>query len=98
MARACSDYIDSLTGYAIKTFIERNVGEIGGGFFTKNPDFFAFVIIIVYLVFMSFGVHATSWLNNVLCIINMFVLILITGVGIYFADLKNWEPVDGKSK
>lgn len=72
----------------------------GGGaksLFSEHADLLAFLIIVAYVAFMSVGVQATSWLNNVLCVINIIVLVKIVGVGIYFANWDNWKVgPDGK--
>ncbi|XP_022666620.1 cationic amino acid transporter 4-like isoform X1 [Varroa destructor] len=90
VARACSDYIDNLCGGVIRQWLIENIGKMGGYLLSEHPDFLAFVVIVLYVVFMSIGVQATSWLNNILCIINIAVLLVIICVGGYFADINNW--------
>nr|XP_037288353.1 cationic amino acid transporter 4-like isoform X1 [Rhipicephalus microplus] len=90
VARACSAYIDSLTHGAIKGAIMNTTGELPGPYLSPYPDFLALGIIAVYVAFMSVGVQATSWLNNILCCVNIFVLFIIIGVGGYYADFDNW--------
>ncbi|KAL1438942.1 hypothetical protein MTO96_047672 [Rhipicephalus appendiculatus] len=90
VARACSAYIDSLTHGAIKGAIMNTTGELPGPYLSPYPDFLALGIIVVYVAFMSVGVQATSWLNNILCCVNIFVLFIIIGVGGYYADFDNW--------
>ncbi|XP_075541228.1 cationic amino acid transporter 4-like isoform X5 [Dermacentor variabilis] len=91
VARACSAYIDSLTHGAIKGAIMNTTGEMPGPYLSPYPDFLALGIIVVYVAFMSVGVQATSWLNNILCCVNIFVLFIIIGVGGYYADFNNWS-------
>ncbi|OQR77204.1 cationic amino acid transporter 4-like [Tropilaelaps mercedesae] len=39
----------------------------------------------------SFFYHnATSWLNKILCIVNIVMLLVMISVGVYFADFDNW--------
>ncbi|XP_064459308.1 cationic amino acid transporter 4-like isoform X2 [Ornithodoros turicata] len=90
VSRACSSYIDSLTHGAIKEYISNVTGEMPGPYLSSHPDFLALLIIVLYVAFMSVGVQATSWLNNILCCVNIFVLFIIIGVGAYFADFNNW--------
>lgn len=90
VSRACSAYIDSLTHGAIKAYMVNVTGELPGPYLSAHPDFLALGIIVVYVAFMSVGVQATSWLNNILCCVNIFVLFIIIGVGGYFADFSNW--------
>uniref|UniRef100_V5GZL5 Putative amino acid transmembrane transporter n=1 Tax=Ixodes ricinus TaxID=34613 RepID=V5GZL5_IXORI len=69
-------------------------GEMPGPYLSAHPDFLALLIIVLYVAFMSVGVQATSWLNNILCCVNIFVLFIIIGVGAYFADFSNWTNPD----
>lgn len=94
VSRACSAYIDSLTHGAIKGYIMNVTGELPGPYLSAHPDFLALLIIVLYVAFMSVGVQATSWLNNILCCVNIFVLFIIIGVGAYFADFTNWTNPD----
>ncbi|CAN7987957.1 unnamed protein product, partial [Ixodes pacificus] len=94
VSRACSAYIDSLTHGAIKGYIMNVTGEMPGPYLSAHPDFLALLIIVLYVAFMSVGVQATSWLNNILCCVNIFVLFIIIGVGAYFADFSNWTNPD----
>ncbi|KAK8775999.1 hypothetical protein V5799_030663 [Amblyomma americanum] len=94
VARACSAYIDSLTHGAIKGAITNATGEMPGPYLSSYPDFLALGIIVIYVAFMSVGVQATSWLNNILCCVNIFVLFIIIGVGGYYADFSNWTNPD----
>lgn len=40
---------------------------------------------------MRTPLQETSWLNNILVVINFAVISVILGVGGYFADFSNWE-------
>ncbi|XP_028967617.1 cationic amino acid transporter 4 [Galendromus occidentalis] len=66
-------------------------GEDAKSLFSEHADLLAFLIIVAYVAFMSVGVQATSWLNNLLCSINIVVLIVIVGVGVHYADWDNWK-------
>ncbi|XP_003745002.1 cationic amino acid transporter 4 [Galendromus occidentalis] len=90
-ARACSAYIDSLTGYTIANSIELVFGKLPGGFWSETPDLLAFVILIGFVVFMTFGMRATSGLNNTLVCLNMIILGIVVAVGAYYADFGNWK-------
>ena len=90
-ARACSAYIDSLTGYVMFNSTEYVVGRLPGGFWSETPDFLAFVVLMGFVVFMTFGVKATSGLNNALVCLNMLILGIVVIVGLIHADLGNWK-------
>lgn len=91
VARACSSYVDSLTGYAIFNATERVTGRIPGGFWSETPDFLAFLILAGFVVFMTFGVKATSGLNNFLVCLNLVIIAIVVVVGGIYADFDNWK-------
>ncbi|XP_054718138.1 cationic amino acid transporter 4-like [Uloborus diversus] len=91
ISRACSAYIDSLAGGAIRNGTVALVGTMPAGFLvSEHLDFLAFGILILFVVFLSFGVRMTSHLNNVFSAANMLVIVTIICVGAYFSDVKNW--------
>ncbi|XP_042910511.1 cationic amino acid transporter 4 isoform X2 [Parasteatoda tepidariorum] len=89
-ARAASAYIDSLAGYHIKNGTMSFTGPIEAPMIADYLDFFAVFILFIFVIYLSFGVKMTSYLNNLFTVINIGVIILIIGVGAYFADIKNW--------
>lgn len=96
VARACSAYVDSLLGNIIKTWTATHVGKIHATFFSEEPDLFAFVFIVTFVVVMSLGVRASSHINNIFSIVNIAIALLIIGVGSYFARIENWtNPATG---
>ncbi|XP_070389196.1 cationic amino acid transporter 4-like [Dermacentor albipictus] len=96
VARACSAYVDSLLGNVIKTWTADHVGRIHATFFSEEPDLFAFVFIVVFVVVMSLGVRASSHINNIFSIVNIGIALLIVAVGSYFANIENWtNPATG---
>lgn len=92
-ARACSAYIDSLTGYTFFNSTALVTGRLGpeGGFWSETPDFLAFVVLMGFVVFMTFGVKGTSLLNNVLVCLNMVILAIVIVVGGIYANFDNWK-------
>lgn len=97
-ARACSAYIDSLTDHRIFNFTESVTGRMPEGVLSEAPDILAFIILVSYVIFMTFGVQATSGLNNALVCLNMVILAVLVGVGGYYADLNNWTYREGDKK
>lgn len=57
VARACSDYIDNLCGGVIRQWLIENIGKMEGYLLSEHPDFLAFIVIVLYVVFMSIGVQ-----------------------------------------
>ncbi|XP_022654439.1 probable cationic amino acid transporter isoform X2 [Varroa destructor] len=91
--RACSAYIDSLTGYVVFNGTRAIMGEFSttDPYLSEVPDFLAFAILMGFVIFMTFGVKTTSGLNNTLVGINVVVLATVVGVGFYYADFDNWK-------
>lgn len=90
VSRACSAYIDSLMGQMIKNATNDLVGTNHPGVLAESFDFLAPAILIVFVVFLSFGAKVTSYINNVFSMINIGVIVLIICVGAYYSDIKNW--------
>ncbi|KFM75452.1 Cationic amino acid transporter 4, partial [Stegodyphus mimosarum] len=93
-SRACSSYIDSLTGGVIKRNIMNLIGPIHVPFISEHLDFLAFGILLIFIIWLSFGVRMTSHLNNVFSAVNMTVLVIVICVGAYFSKMKNWVNPD----
>lgn len=94
ISRSCSAYIDSLTGGMIKNGTDTLVGTTDFPLVSPHLDFLAFGILILFVIFLSFGVRMTSFLNNVFSVANLTVIITIICVGAYFSDTKNWTNPD----
>ncbi|XP_067124167.1 cationic amino acid transporter 4-like [Centruroides vittatus] len=90
VSRACSAYIDSLTGGIIKNGTIGLVGTNHSSFLAESFDFLSPAILVVFVVFLSFGAKLTSYINNFFSMINMGVILVIICVGAYFSDIKNW--------
>ena len=65
--------------------------SIGLNYFSSHVDSFAFVIVIVSVIFLTRGVKITTYLNNLFSIINISVILVIIVVGIYYSDINNWR-------
>lgn len=96
-ARACSAYLDSLVNYAVLNGTKSITGTMSGKFLSEAPDFLASAILIAFVIFMTFGMKATSGMNNTLVCVNIFILSIIIGVGAYFADFNNWTYHEGNA-
>ena len=91
LARACSEYINSITkGYIYKFFMDEiatwNVSGLG-----RFPDFLAMALAIVFAVIVSLGARKSSLVNNVMTFINLSVVTFIICAGLYYVDGKNWQ-------
>ena len=55
------------------------------------PDPLAALLCIVYAFLLGLGVKSSATVNSFLTLINLGVMGLVTGLGIYYADLSNWS-------
>lgn len=93
--RACSAYIDSLLGRAIREYTLSIVTyPMGLNLISEHIDVFAFLIVVIFVVFLTCGVRVTSYLNNIFSLVNIGVILIIICVGAYFADKTNWKLPD----
>lgn len=94
VSRACSAYIDSLLDGQIRNYTLASLtSSIGLNYVSEHVDLFAFFIVIVLMVFLTFGVKVTTYLNNVFSLVNITVILIIIIVGIYYSDINNWKNV-----
>lgn len=89
VARAWSDYFDSILNDRIRNFTVSHIGQmdVTG---LSYPDFLAFFLVLLVTFILSFGVKNTSRFNNLCTLINLFVIAFIICVGIYFSKVENW--------
>lgn len=90
VARAWSEYFDSVFDNRIRNFTLNNIGEIHASGLSNYPDFFAFLLALLVTLILAIGVKNSSRFNNLFTGINLFVILFITCVGIYFAKAQNW--------
>jgi amino acid transporter len=81
---AISNYTLNITGtYNMELYISRTLRII--------PDFLAGALCIVYIVLMISEIKFSKMINSLLIIINLAVMGLIIFLGIYYADMANWD-------
>lgn len=90
VARAWSDYFDSIVNDRIRNFTLVHLGEIHTPGLSTYPDFFAAFLILVVTLILAIGVKNSSRFNIIFTGINLFVIVFIICVGIYFAKGDNW--------
>lgn len=91
VARAWSAYIDNLSGNFISNLTLTVFGEWHQQYLTKQPDFLALLICLVYAFALGLGVKATATINTVLTIINISVMSFVIFCGFSYADFSNWN-------
>ncbi|XP_046750696.1 cationic amino acid transporter 4 [Diprion similis] len=96
VARAWSAYVDSLTGGLLSNYSSHLVCGYRN---TDDPpcyDFLAAAVCLLYTIPIAAGVKASAMVNAVLTLVNLVVIIMIGGMGFYYADIDNWvNDVDG---
>lgn len=95
ISRSCSGYFDSLIDKEIQNHTVAFIND----HITANPAFhhidpFAFMIVFIFVGFLTFGVKVTSYLNNILAIMNICVIFVVVLVGSFYADFDNWNLPD----
>lgn len=90
VAKGYSIYLDSLCNNATRHFSESilplNLGENFGEYF----DFVSFGITMLLTVMLCFGVRESTAFNSIFTIFNLSIVIFVTVVGSFNADLSNW--------
>lgn len=90
VARAWSEYFDSVLNNRIRNFTLTNIGEIHAAGLSNYPDFFALLLVLLITLILGIGVKNSTRFNNIFTGINLFVILFITCTGIYFAKGENW--------
>ncbi|GFQ80958.1 cationic amino acid transporter 4 [Trichonephila clavata] len=94
-ARACSAYVDSLTGGIIRNASENLVGPVNIVLASHHLDFFAVAILLLFVAYLSFGIKYTSYITNFFSVVNILVIVIIIGAGSYYSEGKNWSTEEG---
>ena len=95
VARAFSGSVDALFNGAIKNWTETNVGVIELAYVSDYIDFLAMGIVLFVMAFVAYGAKTSINFNSTLTIINLICILLIITVGLYLADIANWNEVPG---
>ena len=90
VARAWSDYFDSILNDRIRNFTLSHLGEIHVPGISAYPDFFALFLVLLVTFILAIGVKNSSRFNIIFTGINLTVILFIICVGIYFAKGENW--------
>ena len=90
VARAWSAYFDSIFNDRIKNFTISTVGEIHATGLAEYPDLLSVLVILILTLVLLVGIKKTSWFNTLFTGINLFIIVFILCVGVYYAEIKNW--------
>lgn len=80
MARALSDYIDSLIGNVMRDHLQAAM-PINISFLSEYPDFFAFGMVVLLVALLSIGVRESSYLNMGFTVVNLLTIVIIIIAG-----------------
>ncbi|CAH1971139.1 unnamed protein product [Acanthoscelides obtectus] len=90
VARGLSLYLDTLINNTMQnTFIE--IAPIDIPYLSKYFDFFAFSVSVVLAVALAMGIKESSFVNNIMTILNITVILFVIIAGSIKADIANWE-------
>ncbi|VVC32915.1 Cationic amino acid transporter, C-terminal,Amino acid/polyamine transporter I [Cinara cedri] len=89
VAKAMSNYLDSLLGSPQRKFMERNL-PIHVDFLGEYPDVASFLFIMTIALVVAWGVRKSSSLNNLFTTLNLLTIFVVIVSGIYFANMSNW--------
>ncbi|XP_012558865.2 cationic amino acid transporter 2 isoform X1 [Hydra vulgaris] len=91
VARGLVGYVDSLTGGLIKSGTISIIGEIKVPGISSYIDFISFEIIILFTIFISFGMKNSARLNNICVSINILTITCVILVGAFYSKGHNWK-------
>ncbi|CAH1707848.1 unnamed protein product [Aphis gossypii] len=89
VAKAMSNYLDSLLGDPQKTFMKKHF-SIHLDFLGEYPDVASFLFIMSIALVVAWGVRKSSTLNNLFTTLNLLTVCTVIVSGFYFANLSNW--------
>ncbi|CAG9801310.1 unnamed protein product [Chironomus riparius] len=97
IAKGLSLYIDSLINDTMKNSF-RHIAPITytGNFLSTYFDFFAFTGPLLLGFALAFGLRKSAGMNNILCVLNLFVVLFVVIVVLIYANLEYWriDPAD----
>ncbi|KAJ8021852.1 High affinity cationic amino acid transporter 1 [Holothuria leucospilota] len=95
VAKAWSEYLDSLANHTISQTISENVGTFHSSFLGDYPDFLAFGVLCVLTVILTLGVKLSSLTMVLLSVVNCGVIVICVCAGIPLIDFQNWSQDGG---
>lgn len=92
LARACSEYINSLAGGRIYTFFINDIASWKDiAFIGPFPDFLALAIGVVITVIVALGAQHSARFNKITTFINIGVILFVIIAGLFYVDSSNWS-------
>lgn len=91
LAKALSEYIDSIFNGAIRDFFTSHV-KFEVSWLGDYPDFLAFAMPLLIAVIVCKGAKNSTTFNKIVTFINLAVVVFVIGVGLWHVDTTNWTP------
>ena len=91
VAKASSGSFDSLLNGAISNFTMEHIGKFNLPYFTKSPDIAAAFVLLIWSIVLALGANISSFFTAVFGMINLSLLSVIVGFGVYLCDFKLWN-------
>ena len=89
LARACSEYIDTVFHGEIYHFF-MNVATWNHSGIGPFPDFLAFALVIAVVILVCLGTRLSANVQKVVTAGNFLVIFFIIIYGLFFANFENW--------
>uniref|UniRef100_A0A834V901 High affinity cationic amino acid transporter 1 n=1 Tax=Sarcoptes scabiei TaxID=52283 RepID=A0A834V901_SARSC len=91
VARSYSVYLDGLCDNAIKNFLSKYLTLPQSDWFASYPDLFAFTLVMLLSVLLSFGVKESTQFTKIFTVVNFMVILYCVIVGAFKLDFHNWR-------
>lgn len=90
VVKGLSTYVNSLTGERMHGFLNETMPiRIDG--LSEFPDFFAFIVTLLFSLALAVGVKESSIVNNVFTFLNLSVVLFVIIAGSFKASALNWQ-------
>ncbi|KAF2353885.1 Amino acid/polyamine transporter I [Trinorchestia longiramus] len=90
VASGYSHYIDAMANDAISEALG-DAMPIDVSFLGPYPDFLAAALVIILSIVLAFGVKESSMFNNIMTVVNMFVVLFVIICTATLAKPENWS-------
>ena len=91
LARACSEYVNSICNGVIYKFFMKNVATWHEPVLGPFPDFLAMGLAFIVTVVVSLGVRQSAIFIKFVTFVNFSVILFIIICGLFYIDVNNWQ-------
>ncbi|KAJ7379566.1 Cationic amino acid transporter 4 [Desmophyllum pertusum] len=90
LARACSEYIDTVFHGEIYHFFMNDIATWNYAAIGPFPDFLAFGLVVAVVILVCLGTRLSANVQKVLAAGNFLVILFMIVYGLFFANFENW--------